>query len=316
MNLNLKQKFYGSFYGGAIGDAMGLGTEFMSPAEVRRRYPEGLNDYSQIVQDAHRSQWERGQWTNDTEVLIAMMETIIQHGRLDPQLCAEAIYNWFLTNPVDIVPQVRWVVSQPDYLDNPSAVADRVWIKMGRQHASNEALQRSILCGVWEKDPESKVAEICRITHPDMRCICSATILAKIAHALMHDDRLLSRSEIMEIAEKIDKRVCPYIEMTDSDDISDLELADPETLWYVRKCMACAIWTLRHTDSPEEALQKVIMAGGDADTNAAVALNLVGMRDGYEKIPRHLIEGLYDRRRLDDVAGRFYPILETKLNSI
>ena len=51
MSLNLKEKVYGFIFGGAIGDALGLGTEFMSVAEVRRRYPAGLQSYHQIVQD-------------------------------------------------------------------------------------------------------------------------------------------------------------------------------------------------------------------------------------------------------------------------
>ncbi|MCC8038340.1 MAG: ADP-ribosylglycohydrolase family protein [Bacteroidales bacterium] len=47
----------GCAYGQAIGDALGLGAEFMTRAEVEKRYPEGLTDYSQIVQTSHTSRW-------------------------------------------------------------------------------------------------------------------------------------------------------------------------------------------------------------------------------------------------------------------
>lgn len=315
MRLSLKEKFYGSLYGGAIGDALGLGTEFMSPAEISRRYPEGLRDYRQIVRDAHRSQWDQGQWTNDTEIIISLLETVIDRGDIDAQAFAKAIHEWFLTNPVDIVPQVRWVVSQPDYLDDPAGVAERVWLKMGRHNASNEALQRAVLCGAWKNSPEETVGKVCRITHPDTRCICAASIVAHMAHALVYDDRVIPIEELIQIAHRIDKRVVPYIEMTDTSSIEDLKLADPATLWYVRKCMACAIWALHHTSSPAEALHAVVMAGGDADTNASVAMSLIGLRDGFEALPSDLVDGLTEKERLDSIAARFYPILEQHIAS-
>lgn len=315
MSLNLKEKVYGFIFGGAIGDALGLGTEFMSVAEVRRRYPAGLQSYHQIVQDAHRSQWDRGDWTNNTEVLLRLIESIIDKGDIDIHDFARVLVDWFITNPVDVVPQVRCVVSQPDYLDDPIGVALRMWEKMGHHNASNEALQRAILCGAWEKDnPEKRVADVCRITHPDTRCSCAASILAHISHSLIYEDRLLSRDEIMAIANRIDRRVAPYIEAADNPDISTLKLDDRQTLWYVRKCMACALWALRHTDNPSNALDAIVMAGGDADTNGAVAMNLVGMRDGYSALPPTLIQGLLQRERLDDIAARFYPIFEKRVN--
>ena len=49
MNLSIKEKVYGAIFGYAIGDALGLGAEFMTRQEIKKRYPEGLRHYSQIV---------------------------------------------------------------------------------------------------------------------------------------------------------------------------------------------------------------------------------------------------------------------------
>ena len=54
-----KDKLKGVFFGQAIGDALGLGTEVMTQTEVCKHYPHGLNDYSQIIQDYHWSRWEK-----------------------------------------------------------------------------------------------------------------------------------------------------------------------------------------------------------------------------------------------------------------
>ena len=63
----IKERFLGTIFGQAVGDALGLSTEFMSKQEVDRFYPNGKEDYSQIVQDDHRRRWQRGDWTDDTE---------------------------------------------------------------------------------------------------------------------------------------------------------------------------------------------------------------------------------------------------------
>ena len=67
-----KDRIKGCIYGQAIGDALGLGTEFMSQAEVKESYPNGLERYDQIIQDSHRCRWKQGSWTDDTDMMICI----------------------------------------------------------------------------------------------------------------------------------------------------------------------------------------------------------------------------------------------------
>ena len=47
----LFNKLKGIIFGQAIGDALGLGCEFLSKKEISHYYPNGFSDYNQIIQD-------------------------------------------------------------------------------------------------------------------------------------------------------------------------------------------------------------------------------------------------------------------------
>jgi ADP-ribosylglycohydrolase len=83
MNKTTINKIKGTIYGQVIGDALGLGAEFMSKEEVKANYPDGLTDYNQIVQDYHRSKWEKGAWTDDTDQFLCIMDSFLENGKLD-----------------------------------------------------------------------------------------------------------------------------------------------------------------------------------------------------------------------------------------
>jgi len=312
MNLTLKDKIFGFVFGTAIGDALGLGTEFMTRKEIEHRYPESLRRFDQIIRDAHRCQWEQGQWTNDTELILRFIDSLYDNGAADPMAFAKTMKDWYLEGPIDIIDQMRWVLSQDDYLQHPEETALEIWLKMGRRHASNEAIGRCALTGIAERYPERITESICKITHPAKRCICTGLIASKLANAFVHEDRQLSLEEITDMASLYDESVIPYIENTADPDISSLQLDDEETYWYTRKNLACTIWTLRHTDSPRHTLEAVVDAGGDADTNCAFALGIAGLKYGIDEMPGELIDSIYGKDRLEKQAEKLYLYMHRK----
>ena len=95
-NETIKERFLGTIFGQAVGDALGLSTEFMSKQEVDRFYPNGIEDYSQIVQDNHRHRWQRGDWTDDTDMMLCILDSFMACQKVDILDVARRFKEWMM----------------------------------------------------------------------------------------------------------------------------------------------------------------------------------------------------------------------------
>ena len=68
-------KVCGLIYGAALGDAFGLCTEFMTEDQCRFHYGGGRLSIENMVRDRHRLKWTPGDWTDDTDQLVAKKNT-------------------------------------------------------------------------------------------------------------------------------------------------------------------------------------------------------------------------------------------------
>ena len=304
--LTLKDRLRGALYGCAIGDALGLAGEFMTRDEVKMRYPESIRDYDDIFQDAHRSQWAPGEWTNDTEVSVIILESIIENDAFDLHKIASRLKQWYQETPADLPSMYHFIFRDPDYEKDPTRVAHEVWKNMDKEEASNEALPRAVFAGISAERYIERGAEIAHVTHADPRCIGASMAIARMAHDLIWHNEATSPEELIEIVRPIDDRIIPYINWAREDSLSPLNLDDEDTLWYCRKAMATGLWSVWHNLSPMEAFDAILAEGGDVDTNAAVALSLLGLRYGPEGFPQQLREKLLRHDYLEDLADRLH----------
>jgi len=67
----LVDKIVGCLYGAAIGDAIGLCTEFMMPDECRFHYDKDMLSWEHMVKDRHRSKWQKGDWTDSFDQTVS-----------------------------------------------------------------------------------------------------------------------------------------------------------------------------------------------------------------------------------------------------
>ena len=157
-NETIKERFLGTIFGQAVGDALGLSTEFMSKQEVDRFYPNGIEDYSQIVQDDHRRRWQRGDWTDDTDMMLCILDSFMACQKVDFLDIARRFKEWMMNGGMGIGRHTYNVMALGDYTSNPQKAAEIIW-KMGKKKAAaNGAVMRTSVVGLMKDNVANNVA--------------------------------------------------------------------------------------------------------------------------------------------------------------
>lgn len=293
-------RFKGCIYGQAIGDALGLGTEGMTDEDMAWKYPHGLQHYSQIFQDRHRKRWKIGDWTDDTDMMLCIAHAVIDDKGVNLKNIARHFKMWAEGEPMGIGNNTYKVLSIGDYVEKPFDVSRLVWQMSRYESAANGALMRTSVVGLFPKAVRTCAEKICKLTHFDPRCVGSCVIVSELIHTLVYGEPKLRRLKMVDIAQEYDERIEEYIEKSETDNIS--ELMDDEHMGYTLVTLFVALWAYWHAKSFEDGLLKVVNAGGDADTNAAVACAILGAKFGFSSIPQEYVDGLIYRKQLDEVV--------------
>lgn len=291
--METKDKIYGTIFGQVIGDALGLGTEFMSKTEVREKYPDGLKEYSQIIKDYHRAKFQPGSWSDDTDMMLCIANAIIEDKGINLHTIARNFKQWVYAPETRGVGQTTLkVLSIAEYVEKPHQVAELIWRMTRTKNAANGSVMRTAIIGLKKENVAQTAEDVCKLTHFDPRCVGSCVIVSEIINHLIWHDEQLSYSQIMTIGNKYDKSIAEYIDKAYYNGIESLELDEPSSIGYTLKALGSALWCLFHANDFEEGLLRVVNEGGDADTNAAVACAMLGAKFGYTSIPQKYTDGL------------------------
>ena len=145
---SFSDKLKGLIYGQAIGDALGLGTEFMAKSVVEAKYPVGLHTYSQIIQDKHRRRWAKGAWTDDTDQMLCILDSILNKKHIDINDIAVRIRSWIDNGGMGVGQLVMAVASSPNFMNDPHAAAKEAWEMTCKRAASNGAIMRTSILDI------------------------------------------------------------------------------------------------------------------------------------------------------------------------
>jgi ADP-ribosylglycohydrolase len=193
----IAERLQGLVYGQAIGDALGVGGEFHSEHDMRRIYPEGLSEYEQIRRSSHAGLWEPGEWTDDTEQFLAVLESLLDSGVAEDDVdlgdMARRFRQWLARDGRGIGNLTFVVLTHECFLEAPHEIARQLWEQRGRRSAPNGAVMRTASLAIlpWERDLQAAartVRAVCELTHADPRCAWSCLVTSFVAACLVRGD--------------------------------------------------------------------------------------------------------------------------------
>lgn len=280
-----EDRILGVLLGTAIGDAIGLPYEGLSPARVERRL--------QGRPLAHSLVFGRGMISDDTEhacmVARALLESDGDVERFARRFAAQLR---------------RWLLALPPALGFATLRAClRLCVGFGPERsgvmsAGNGPAMRAALLGVWADDEQrlhALVSASSRITHIDPRAEAGALLIARWAHdprrapvlTCVRDDAMRERIEsalaCAEAGLSLEQaRAALGFERGVSGFVVDTVAA------------ACFCWQ-RWREQPSAAIEAAVRLGGDTDTVAAIVGALLGAELGAAELERRIDPAWIDR---------------------
>lgn len=286
-----KDKMLGALFGQAVGDALGMGAEFLDKKGVASRYPNGLRHYKDIEYSIFRKIIP-GDYTDDTEMMECIVWSLNNKGKFDLMDIAQYFRRWLDYVPSDAGHQTELVLRDPLYKTNPLEVSKKVWENSCKSLSGNGGVMRTSVIGILKGNVEEMAANVCRLTHYDPRCVGSSVIVSLVIHNLVYRDYVMSVDEVMQVGRKYDDSIEEYVRLAANPDIMTLQLDERGKTGYTLKTLSAALWSLWHPKNFTEGLIAVVNEGGDADTNGAPSGAILGARFGYNAIPLEYTEGL------------------------
>lgn len=271
-----RDRALGAMIGLAVGDALGTTLEF----KARDSYPL-LTD----MIGGGPFRLKPGQWTDDTSMTLALMDSLLEHPSLDEADLMERFVRWYEQGQYsstgrcfDIGITTRQALGRWKQTGNPVAGSTSA------NTAGNGSLMRLAPVAIrWWRDREmlrDVAARQSRTTHG-----APETVDACVAYAELLADAIAGRP----CSEVLRSRRGNYAGAI-ADIMAGAWRGKPreaiKASGYVAHSLEAALWCVGRTSCFEEAVLLAANLGDDADTTAAIAGQLAGALYGLEAVPK------------------------------
>jgi len=315
----LRDRFLGCLLGCAVGDALGAPYEGL--------WSHAIPDEDALMKEfAEFEGYPRGQFTDDTQLTLATIRSILKLGEISPSHIARSIADLWkkqtVIGPGGACSHAAWTFLRTgDWQTSGAAVGQ----------AGNGTAMRTAALGLFfltkpEQLPEV-VANVSRITHQDPRSIAGGIAVAKAAQILagtLDMDAVSFCSDIAEAMSSYDSAFAEMVARLPALTEQPPEVAVRIIAWsgmerpefdvpiitpFVIPTVLAALWCLlRPPDSWTRAVASAIGLGGDVDTLGAIVGTLAGVRLGVSAIPLHLRETVQESERIQKLALRYHAV--------
>jgi ADP-ribosyl-[dinitrogen reductase] hydrolase len=282
-----------------VGNQLGVPTERYGTAEaIRAAFPQGVRDLAPAPAGSP--------FDDDAAMALLLAQSLVERGDFDAADVADRWVKWMKADGRGIGPTTQRALRLIARGTEPFE-AGRVTRSAGAT-ASNGAVMRCIPVALRYHDNLDKLVRVstqqAAITHADERCTWGAAAVNLAARELLHGNPHFVEEVLHRLEGAAPRVLLDAVRRVPWEPERDLPIAVAGEYGYVVHCVEIAFWCAVHRSSLEEALVFLADAGGDTDTNAAVAGALLGARDGEAAIPPRWLGQLAMAKGISDLAER------------
>ncbi len=296
-----EQALAGCLLGTAVGDALGLPLERLTPHRARKLFGEITPNFPMHLV------FKRGLVSDDTEHAVLTLQAFIEVGgdvEAFHRNLARRLKIWFIAFP----PGIGAATAKACLKLLAGASSE----KSGLFSAGNGPAMRAPILGVVAQDEEhlrALVAASTRITHTDPKAEYGSLAVAFAAQCAKTGEEITPRDFLDKFQELLQpethnesaqefltllERVVKSVESGQPTPEFAIESGLPYGVsgYIYHTVPACLQAWLSHQNDFTQAIISILRCGGDADSTAAIVGGIVGTRVGKEGIPsrwRHAV---------------------------
>jgi ADP-ribosylglycohydrolase len=288
----------GALLGLVVGNQLGVPTEGKDAQAIREAFPHGVRDLTPPPQGSP--------FDDDAAMTLLLAASLTEKGDFDAEDVAQRWVKWMNADGRGIGFTTQRALRLIEGGKEPFEAGR---LTMGPRSASNGAVMRCLPVALRYHDNLDKLVRVstqqAAITHADERCTWGAAAVNLATRELLHGNQYFLE-EVLHRLQGAPRALIEAIGRIAWEQESDLPLGvgGEAGAGYVVHCVEIAFWCALHRPSLEEALIFLAEAGGDTDTNAAVAGALLGARDGETAIPPRWLDQLGPARSVAELAEK------------
>jgi ADP-ribosyl-[dinitrogen reductase] hydrolase len=292
MQSQLEDRALGAFLGLAVGDALG------TTLECAWRDKQPL--HTEMI-GGGPFQLAAGVWTDDTQMALALAESLAANGGLDERDLMERFVRWLRHGEYsptgrcfDCGNITRAALERFERTGQPIAGSQNT------DSAGNGCLMRLSPVAIWHHDDGEKAAEAARrqsaTTHGAAECLEACDYFARLLVRAMTGTpkEVLLQPAPWPGGGKVDEISMGSWRSKKRDEI--------ESSGYVIHSLEAALWAVGNAENFEDAVIAAVNLARDADTVGAITGQLAGAIWGHSAIPARWLEPIAWRPRLEKAA--------------
>ena len=283
------------------GNQLGVPTEHLgTPEAIRKAFPNGLVDLAPPPKNSP--------YDDDAAMALLLGESLLASKGFDENDVARRWVKWMKVDGRGIGITTKRALTLIDRGKEPFEAGQLANQENPGRSAGNGSVMRCVPVALrYHDDPDRLIrvsTQQAAITHSDERCTWGAAAVNLAARELLHGNIYFIDEVMHRIGDRAPRVLREAIHRVPRERDSDLPISRPGEAGYVVHCIEIAFWFVTHDRSLEEALIYLAQAGGDTDTNAAVAGALLGARYGEVALPPRWVDQITGVQGIAQLAER------------